>query len=195
MLNIVLFGPPGSGKGTQSLNITNKYNLVHLSTGDILREAVKNMTPLGSKVKAFLDKGELVPDDLVIDIMAEKTNGDSDKKGFVFDGFPRTLYQAEKLDKILSAKKIPITIALAINVSEDELFRRMLGRKQTESRSDDNEDVIKNRLNVYKSQTLPLFDYYKKQNKLELIEGMSTIEDVFSRISQAIDKHIPVKKN
>ena len=190
MLNIVLFGPPGSGKGTQSANIIKKYDLEHLSTGDILREAVKNMTALGTKVKSYLDKGELVPDDLVIEVVTEKAFSQPGSKGFVFDGFPRTIYQAESLDKILENKKMLINMVIAVDVEEEVLYKRILGRKSTESRSDDNEKVIRNRLEVYKNQTLPLFDYYKKQNKLSPIDGMADIETVFERIVNAIEKHL-----
>lgn len=190
MLNIVLFGPPGSGKGTQSLNIVKKYDLAHLSTGDILRDAVKNMTPLGIKVKSYLDNGELVPDELVIDVLTEKAFSQNNPKGFVFDGFPRTIPQAEILDKILNNKSIPIDVVIAVDVDEEELFKRIIGRKTTEDRTDDNEKVIRNRLEVYKKQTLPLFDYYKKQGKLEPINGMDTVDVVFSRISDVINTYI-----
>ena len=190
MLNIVIFGPPGSGKGTQSLNIIKKYDLIHLSTGDILREAVKNQTQLGLKVKSFLDNGELVPDQLVIDVIADKALSHKNAKGFVFDGFPRTINQAEKLDVILAENNMPISVVVAVDVEEKELYVRILGRKSSESRSDDNELVIKNRLEVYKNQTLPLFDYYKKQGKLEPVDGMANIETVFERITKVIDKYV-----
>jgi adenylate kinase len=190
MLNIVLFGPPGSGKGTQSLNIVKKYELTHLSTGDILRDAVKNMTPLGTQVKTFLDNGELVPDELVIDVISEKAFSQNNTKGFVFDGFPRTINQAKILDRILSNKSIPNDVVIAVNVEEEELFKRILGRKTTEDRTDDNEKVIKNRLEVYKNQTFPLFDYYTKQGKLEPIDGMNSVEVVFENISKIIDSYV-----
>ncbi len=192
MLNIVLFGPPGSGKGTQSLNIIKKYELMHISTGDILRDAVKNLSPIGIKVKSYLDKGELVPDEVVIDVLMEKVFSSKDVKGFVFDGFPRTLNQAEKLDKILVSKSIPINLVLAVEVAEEELYKRILGRKTTGDRSDDNEEVIKNRLAVYKNQTLPIFDFYKKQKKLVSINGMAPVDNVFGSISEVIDEMISV---
>jgi adenylate kinase len=190
MLNIVLFGPPGSGKGTQSLNIIRKYDLIHISTGDILREAVKNMTPVGIEAKAFLDKGELVPDEVVIKLLLEKVDNNLNSKGFVFDGFPRTIYQANRLDSILFDKKIPIDLVLAVDVDEEELYKRILGRKTTMDRSDDNESIIMHRLEVYKNQTLPLFDYYKKQDKLTSVNGMHSIDDVFESITKIIDSKL-----
>ena len=187
MLNLVLFGPPGSGKGTQSEKLIEKYNLVHLSTGDILRAEIKNETELGLKVKGIMERGELVSDEIIIDILIDKFNKNPNAKGFIFDGFPRTLPQAEKLDQTLNANGTPITATVALDVEEGELMNRLIARALKTNRPDDTEDVIKNRIEVYKKQTLPILDFYKKQNKLSLIHGHGSIDDIFKEVSKAID--------
>ncbi|MDD5569938.1 MAG: adenylate kinase [Bacteroidales bacterium] len=187
MLNVVIFGPPGSGKGTQSEKLIEKYNLVHLSTGDILRAEVKGATPLGLKVKGIMERGELVSDEIIIEILLDRVSKSKNAKGFIFDGFPRTIVQAEKLDQNLNNNKTPITLTVALDVPEDVLMKRLLHRAQQTGRTDDTEDVIKNRIEVYKKQTFPLLDYYKKQNKLSMIQGVGTIDEIFVKVSEKID--------
>jgi adenylate kinase len=192
MLNIVLFGPPGAGKGTQSEKIIEKYNLMHLSTGDILRNAIENQTPLGIKAKNYMDKGELVPDDVVIGIIGRCLDEYRNKtNGFVFDGFPRTNTQAEELDLMLSEKGLSITQLVALEVEYSELVDRLMKRGQVSGRSDDqNIDVIKNRISVYNENTRSVMDYYKNQNKYSGINGMGTIDDIFERICNTINGHL-----
>jgi adenylate kinase len=188
MLNIVLFGPPGSGKGTQSEKLIEKYQLVHFSTGDILRGEIKAQSKLGLEAKAFMDKGELVPDSVVIGMISDKLDKNTDAKGFIFDGFPRTTKQAEALDKLLAEKKISISAMLALEVEKDELVKRLLLRGKDSGRADDqNESIIENRIKVYNSETSPLIDYYKAQNKFKGIHGMGSIDDIFGRLALAID--------
>jgi len=189
MLNIVLFGPPGSGKGTQSDKIVEKYKLAHLSTGDILREEVKNQTETGKKAKAIMDKGELVSDSIVVEALENKTKTKLDAPGIVFDGFPRTIPQAGMLDEMLDKYKIKIDLVIAIDVNEEELMKRLLGRAAVLGRSDDNEATIHNRIEVYKNQTLPLFEHYKKQGKLHQVAGVGSIDDIFGSIVNVIEKN------
>lgn len=190
MLNIVLFGPPGAGKGTQSQYIIEKYNLMHLSTGDILRNAIERETALGIEAKKYMDRGELVPDEVVIGIIGRRLDEYRDKtNGFIFDGFPRTTIQAKEMDAMLNEKKISITIMLGLEVEYDELVTRMEIRGKMGNRPDDqNIDIIKNRINIYNQTTLPVEDYYKSQGKYIGINGMGSIEEIFDRISGAIDQ-------
>ena len=187
MLNIVIFGPPGSGKGTQSQQIVKKYGLMHLSTGDMLRSEIEQGTKIGRKVNEFMDDGQLVPDEIVMKILYYKAVEHADSQGFVFDGFPRTIVQAETLDKMLEKRKAPIDAVISVEVKEEELFKRMMGRAEDSGRSDDNEETIKKRIDVYKSQTMPLLEYYRNQGKLVSINGMDSVDVVFSNISRAID--------
>ena len=187
MLNIVIFGPPGSGKGTQSQQIVKKYGLMHLSTGDMLRSEIEQGTKIGCKVKEFMDDGQLVPDEIVMKILYYKAVEHADSQGFVFDGFPRTIVQAETLDKMLEKRKAPIDAVISVEVKEEELFKRMMGRAEDSGRSDDNEETIKKRIDVYKSQTMPLLDYYRNQGKLVSINGMESVDVVFENISRAIN--------
>lgn len=190
MLNIVIFGPPGSGKGTQSAKIVEKYHLVHLSTGDLLREEMAKNSPLGQEVRKFIDKGLLVPDEIIMRELYEKASEHLDAPGMIFDGFPRTLVQAEMLDQMLNNKGIPVDLVLSVEVEEEELFNRMIGRSQDSGRSDDQAHIIRHRIEVYKNQTLPLIDYYKKQGKIAVVNGMSPVAVVFERITKAIDTYL-----
>ncbi len=189
MLNIVLFGPPGAGKGTQSEKLIEKYQLVHLSTGDILRAEITNKTKLGMEAKSFMDKGALVPDEVVIGMIASKLDANKKAKGFIFDGFPRTTSQAEALDKLLSDRKIPITCMLALEVEHDELVNRLLNRGLTSGRSDDqNPEIIENRITEYNNKTAPVIKFYNVQGKFHGIKGMGSIEEIFDRLCSTIEK-------
>ncbi|MFO7978736.1 MAG: adenylate kinase [Bacteroidales bacterium] len=187
MLNLVIFGPPGSGKGTQSARIVDKYRLIHLSTGDLLREEMEKNSPLGQEVKEYIDKGLLVPDEIVMKELYHMASSHKDSPGFIFDGFPRTIHQARMLDRMLAKRTTPISLVISVEVAEDELFRRMMGRAQDSGRSDDSEDIIWRRIEVYKSQTFPLISYYKKQGKIVTVDGMASVDEVFGKISASID--------
>lgn len=188
MLNIVLFGPPGAGKGTQAEKIINKYNLVHLSTGDILRSELADKTKLGLEAKKYMDQGELVPDEIVIGMIDTKIDKNPDAKGFIFDGFPRTTAQAEALDKLLSKKGTPITAMLMLTVEHEELIKRLLNRGKDSRRSDDkNISIIENRIRVYNNETAPLINYYEKQGKYSAVHGMGSIEEIFKRLCHSIE--------
>lgn len=187
MLNIVLFGPPGAGKGTQSELMRDKFSLIHLSTGDILRSEIKDGTALGMEAKKLMDEGQLVPDSVVIGMIRHKLEHHSDAEGFIFDGFPRTEAQAVSLDQLLSELGDSITTMISLEVPEEELVKRLLERGKSSGRSDDqNEEVIKGRLDVYEKQTAVLKNYYQKQGKLQSIKGTGSIEEVFSRIEDAV---------
>ena len=194
MLNLVIFGPPGSGKGTQSANIVRKYNLLHLSTGDLLRQEMEKDTPLGREVSKFIDQGLLVPDDIVWRELYEYVTGHMDAPGFIFDGFPRTIVQAKALDCLLEEKRAPICLVISVEVAEEELFNRLMGRSEDSGRSDDNAEIARRRLQVYKDQTLPLISYYKAQNKIVSIDGMAPVDEVFSRICKAVDGFLAKQK-
>jgi adenylate kinase len=188
MLNIVLFGPPGAGKGTQSENLIARYQLVHLSTGDIFRYNIKGETDLGKLAKSFMDKGELVPDSVTISMLESEVNNHADAKGFIFDGFPRTGAQAEALDNFLTSKNSSITCMLALEVNEDELKARLLNRAKSSGRPDDADPaVIQNRISVYNRETAPVAEYYKAQGKYKGIDGIGTIEEISERLYQAIE--------
>lgn len=189
MLNIVLFGPPGSGKGTQAENIINKYKLIHLSTGDMLRAEIASKTKLGLEAKTLMDKGELVPDAVVIGMIENKLAEDKSAGGFVFDGFPRTVKQAEALDELLEKHNAPIKIVLSLKVSEDELTKRILLRGATSGRRDDqNETIVKNRVAEYRTKTEPLAKYYDAQGKLKDVSGERPVAVVFDALCDEIDK-------
>ena len=190
MLNIVLFGPPGAGKGTQAEKLINKYNLVHLSTGDIFRANIKGETELGKLAKSFMDAGNLVPDEVTIKMLESEVDKNPTAEGFIFDGFPRTTPQAEALETFLKGKGTTISVMLALNVSEQELIKRLLLRGKDSGRVDDaNEEVITNRIRVYNDQTAVVADYYTQQNKFQKINGVGSIEEIFDRLSNAIDEH------
>jgi adenylate kinase len=188
MFNLILFGPPGSGKGTQSVRIAEKYRLVHISTGDILRKEVRNKTGLGLKVQGIMERGELVPDELLIDILREEIHRHKSPAGYIFDGFPRTVLQADELDKLLKEDKTAISLVLALDVNQEEVIKRLLKRAVEEGRKDDTEEVIRNRMNVYRTQTQPLIDHYKKQGKFRSVMGIGSIDDIFKNICSVIDK-------
>lgn len=188
MLNIVLFGPPGAGKGTQAAFIKEKYGLVHLSTGDLLREQKNEGTALGLQAQAFMEKGELVPDEVVIGMIGSKISQNKDARGFIFDGFPRTTAQAKALDELLQSHETEIDIMLSLEVDDEELVGRIIQRGMSSGREDDkNESVIFNRIITYNKKTAPLKDYYAKQNKYASVKGMGSMEDVFNSLCTKID--------
>jgi adenylate kinase len=188
MLNIVLFGPPGAGKGTQSEKLIAKYQLVHLSTGDILRGEMKAQSKLGLEAKKYMDQGALVPDEVVIDMIEVKLDANKNARGFIFDGFPRTTAQAEALDKLLAKKQISITLMLALEVEHEELVKRLLNRGKESGRADDrNPEVIENRIAVYHRETAPVIRFYDAQKKFKSIYGIGSIDEIFSRLCKAID--------
>lgn len=196
MFNLVLFGPPGSGKGTQSDRLVEKYGLIHLSTGNLLREEISNKTPLGKEAKKFIDHGQLVPDEVVIAMVSSFFDKHKDATGFLFDGFPRTVAQAQALDKLLTLKKTDIAVVLALDVTEAELINRLLNRGKTSGRSDDNdENVIKKRFAVYTNETSPVADYYKKSRKFKSIHGEGSVDEINAALRQAIDKAMAVHKD
>ncbi|MFN5318412.1 MAG: adenylate kinase [Bacteroidia bacterium] len=188
MLNIVLFGPPGAGKGTQSAMLVEKYSLNHLSTGDLLRGEIAAGTSLGLEAKKLMDQGVLVPDEIVIGMIRSKLEQNPEAKGFIFDGFPRTVKQAEALDTLLTEKGTGITCMLALEVSEDELVKRLLNRGKDSGRSDDqDESIISNRIKEYNAKTAPLAGYYSAQNKFKGINGIGSIESIFKALCTAIE--------
>ena len=189
MFNLVLFGPPGSGKGTQSEKLVEKYGLIHLSTGNLLREEIAAKTPLGIEAMSFMDKGQLVPDEVVIGMIDNSLEYHKEAQGFLFDGFPRTVAQAKALDKLLELKKTNIATVLSLDVNEEELIKRLLYRGKTSGRSDDvDESVIRKRLAVYNNETAPVADHYKKAKKYQPVKGEGTIDEIFSSLCEAIDK-------
>jgi adenylate kinase len=189
MLNIVLFGPPGAGKGTQSEKIIEKYNLVHISTGDLFRKHLSEGTELGKLAQQYMDQGNLVPDEVVIRMVDLKIHSEKDARGFIFDGFPRTVKQAEALDDLLEKNNQQISGMISLEVGEEELKNRIRLRGQTSGRTDDqDEEKINNRIRVYHAETVPVADYYGRQNKLHTIYGIGTIDSIFENICMAIDK-------
>lgn len=188
MLNIVLFGPPGSGKGTQAEKLIEKYGLIHLSTGNILREAISQKTPLGLKAKQYLDKGELVPDEDVVNMVIKKLDAEKDANGFIFDGFPRTCGQARVLRNLLTDRDTRINVMIALEVHEEELINRLLKRGRESGRSDDQMSVIKNRIAVYERETYPVIDFYMKMQKYRSINGVGTVNEIFQRIVEVVEE-------
>lgn len=189
MTNIVLFGPPGAGKGTQANFLKEKYDLIHISTGDVFRYNIKNETALGMLAQSFMDKGELVPDKITIDMLAAEVEKNAGAKGFIFDGFPRTHAQANALDELLIGKDSEISAMIALEVDDEVLVQRLLGRGQSSGRPDDaNENVIRNRVKEYYKKTAVLKDYYKAQNKYFGVDGVGSIEEITERLSKVIDK-------
>ncbi len=191
MFNIILFGPPGSGKGTQSERIVLKYGLKHLSTGDILRSEIAARTPLGLEAKNIMDKGQLVPDEVVIGMISSSLDNNPQAKGFLFDGFPRTEAQAEALDKLLKLKQTEIGVVLALMVSEEELVQRLLNRGLSSGRPDDNNvDVIRERIIEYHKKTSAVADYYRKFNKVFDIPGEGSVDEIFDSLCAKIDQRM-----
>ncbi len=188
MKNIVIFGAPGSGKGTQSELIINEYGLEHISTGDVLREEIKNETELGKTAKTFIDKGQLIPDELMVDILAHVYDAfGKEHKGVIFDGFPRTIPQAEALKKMLGERGHRIAAMIELDVPEDILMDRLIKRGQQSGRSDDNEETIKKRLGVYHNQTAPLIEWYQKEGLHHHVKGFGELQEIFADIKQVID--------
>lgn len=189
MFNLILFGPPGSGKGTQSDKLVAKYGLVHLSTGNLLREEIATKTALGLQAMRFMDKGQLVPDEVVIGMVDSYFDKHKDAKGFLFDGFPRTVAQAKALDKLLDLKKTEISKVLILDVDEEELLKRLILRGKTSGRSDDaDENILRSRQDVYKKETLPVAAYYSKAKKVTNVDGMGGVDEIFERLCSQIDK-------
>ncbi len=188
MLNLVLFGPPGAGKGTQAARLVEKYHLVHLSTGDIFRSNIKKGTDLGQLAKSYIDEGALVPDEVTIGMLEAEVNSNTNAKGFIFDGFPRTTAQAEALDAFLSSKDTQVSSMLALEVDENELIKRLLERGKSSGRADDQDaGIIKNRIRVYETETAVLKTYYTNQNKFFGIDGVGSIESITLGLCKAID--------
>ncbi|MBL7113774.1 MAG: adenylate kinase [Bacteroidales bacterium] len=187
MLNIVIFGPPGSGKGTQSKKIIQKYGLNHLSTGDMLRAEIAAESDLGLEAKSLISKGELVPDKVVIGMIEKRIETAGDFNGFIFDGFPRTVAQAGALDKVLSSRDLEITLMINLDVETQELIDRLLKRSEQEGRADDNLETIQNRIHVYESQTSPVIEYYQQQDKARQVDGLGTMDEIFDRIVDVIN--------
>jgi adenylate kinase len=187
MLNLVLFGPPGAGKGTQSTKLIEKYQLIHLSTGDILRAEIANSTALGLEAKKLMDQGLLVPDEVVIGMISSKLDANKDARGFIFDGFPRTTAQAEALDELLTEKNTSINLMLALDVSDEELTKRLLKRGLDSGRADDqDESIVRKRIVEYNNKTAPLKEYYSNQGKFVSISGTGTVKEIFDALCQEI---------
>jgi adenylate kinase len=188
-LSIVLFGPPGAGKGTQSAYLIRQYGLVHLSTGDLLRAEIQAETDLGLQARETMNAGELVPDHVVIGMIQNKLEANLDANGFIFDGFPRTKAQAEALDELLAIKEAPVRVMLSLEVPEEELVKRLIGRGETSGRPDDkDENIIRKRIREYEEKTAPLKDFYKSQGKYKKIDGIGEVSEITQRLVNAIGK-------
>ena len=191
MLNLILFGKPGSGKGTQASLIKNKYDLVHISTGDVFRKNMSNKTDLGMLAKGYMEKGELVPDEITVNMLKQELEDHLPCEGFIFDGFPRTSYQAEKLDALLTKYSLNINLTIALDVDNTTLIKRILNRGKSSGRADDqNEDKINKRLQEYDKKTKPLIEFYTKQNKYKSINGIGEMDDITTRIVNLLDNYL-----
>lgn len=189
MLNLVLFGPPGAGKGTQAEYLIKSFGLTHLSTGDLLRSEIASGTKLGKEAKSYMDKGELVPDSVVIGMIESRLESEKDTNGFIFDGFPRTVEQAKALDALLNTHGTPVSAMLSLEVEKQELIDRLLSRGKESGRADDQDvSIIENRINVYNQKTAPLIEFYKEQGKHYGINGMGTIEEIAGRLNAVVEK-------
>jgi adenylate kinase len=189
MINLILFGPPGSGKGTQAAKLIDQFDLVHISTGDLFRYEMSHDTPLGQEAKAYMAKGELVPDSVTIGMLRNKVESHPEAAGFIFDGFPRTIPQAHALDAMLAENGTEVTGLLALHVHDEEIVQRIKLRGATSGRADDNdESIIRNRINVYKNETSPVFDFYGSKGKSQTINGIGTVEEIFERLVDAIKR-------
>lgn len=188
MKHIILFGPPGSGKGTQAKQLSEKFNLIHISTGDLFRYEIGNETPLGLEAKSYMEKGQLVPDSVTINMLKNKVEKHPDAAGFIFDGFPRTIPQAKALDAFFESREEHLSGLVSLVVDDNEIVKRLLERGKTSGRDDDrNEDIIRNRIQVYKEQTSPVFDYYEQKGKSYTVEGVGSIEVIFNQLSEVIE--------
>ncbi len=188
MINLILFGPPGSGKGTQAAKLIEKHGLVHISTGDLFRYEMGNNTPLGEAAKAYMAKGELVPDRVTIGMLRNKVDAHPEAQGFIFDGFPRTIPQAEALDALLAAMNTTVSALLELKVDDEEIVQRIKLRGLSSGRPDDSdENIIRNRINVYKNETAPVFNHYAGQQKSHSIHGIGTVEEIFVRLNEIVD--------
>jgi adenylate kinase len=196
MFNLILFGPPGSGKGTQSQKIIDQYGLIHLSTGDLLRREIAARTPLGMEAARLMEKGQLVPDEVVIGMIDSSLEKNPDAKGFLFDGFPRTAAQAEALDKLLALKKTAINKVLALDVSEEELVKRLLLRGEVSQRPDDrDESIIRKRYQVYKNETEVVAEHYKALDKFEVLNGEGSVEEIFAALRNSIERELAAQES
>lgn len=188
MINLILFGPPGSGKGTQAKKLVDKYELLHISTGDLFRYEIGNKTPLGLEAKSYIDKGALVPDSVTVGMLRNKVEANTDVAGYIFDGFPRTIPQSEALDALLAEKGESISKLIMLDVEDEELIKRLLERGKTSGRSDDtDESIIRNRIAIYKKETTPVFDYYAEQGKSVKVNGVGAIDEIFGRLCAEVD--------
>ncbi len=193
MLNIILFGPPGSGKGTQSEKLIHQFGLTHVSTGDLLRSEKAKKTELGLLAKKFIEQGHLVPDEVVIGMIRNKLRGNLSGPGYIFDGFPRTVVQAKELDELMTELDTEITIVVSLDVDESELVKRLLKRGETSGRIDDNEETVRTRLEVYNLETSPVAKYYALQDKLSVVDGHGTVDEIFERICIAVSDKLNQK--
>lgn len=188
MINLILFGPPGSGKGTQAAKLVEKYGLLHISTGDLFRYEIGHKTPLGVEAKSYIDKGALVPDEVTIGMLRNKVEANPDVPGYIFDGFPRTTPQSEALDKLLAERSDSVSRLVMLSVPDEEIVQRLLLRGETSGRADDkNEEVIRKRIQVYKNETTPVYDYYDEKEKSTTVDGIGQIDEIFDRICTVID--------
>jgi adenylate kinase len=188
MINLILFGPPGSGKGTQASKLVETYELLHISTGDLFRYEMGNNTPLGQEAKSYINKGELVPDSVTIGMLRNKVEANPQVRGFIFDGYPRNILQSEALDEILTEREGEVSQLIMLEVPDDEIVERLLNRGKTSGRADDGDEaIIRNRIDVYKSETTPVFDYYAQKGKAIKINGVGSIEEIFDRLCDKID--------